>query len=179
MFLFLALEKKFPNFSLRAPPRRPAEEEEEEEELEPAREQVSFFGLAIFGVVLAAAIGAAPSRSREEERPVHDDVMPALHALSKSTNPSRPALVAEALSKLSSITMNLIKIVEGGGTPLLVTLSQSSSAATRRHSCVALCNISYVWAKRDKIIKERDTALRRLQTFNQELLGMNSTEIKE
>jgi hypothetical protein len=35
-----------------------AEEEEEEEELEPAREQVSFFGLAIFGVVLAAAIGA-------------------------------------------------------------------------------------------------------------------------
>ena len=72
----------------------------------------------------------------------------------------RPALVAEALCKLSCASLNLSKLVDGGATPLLVRLSsrltgKSSSAAMMRADClVALCNISYVWAMRDKMVRE-------------------------
>ena len=92
------------------------------------------------------------------------DMMGALVALAtcKSPGTHRPALVAKILRKLSCFSASLPRLVDGGATPLLVLLSSlaaasstSSTALAMRANClVALCNISYCWAKRDKLLRE-------------------------
>jgi hypothetical protein len=89
-----------------------------------------------------------------EERPVNEDVLPALGVLSRSQEQSRRLFAAEAIRNLSCLSSNHSRIMEGGAVTVIRVLCESDDDEIKVLCAQTLCNLSCFKAGRDKMIKE-------------------------